>query len=128
MITITPTANDVGQRIDNFIKKTYPKLKLFQIQKYIRIKRLKVNEKKVNNDYRLQANDKIQLYINDNLLEKERSVKDYLLAPTTLDVVFEDKNILIINKPVGLVVHDDETKTTDTLSNRVMHYLFNKKE
>jgi 23S rRNA pseudouridine955/2504/2580 synthase len=60
--------NDAGQRLDSFIRKTFPKLSLLSIQKYIRTKNIKVNDKKSENKYRLVLGDEIKLYINDEFL------------------------------------------------------------
>ncbi len=119
--------NDANQRVDNFLKKSFPKLSLTQIYKYLRIKRIKVNGKKVDNKYQLKLNDKIELYVNDEFLTQDAK-EDFLLAKKPIDVVYEDQNILLVNKPVGLVVHDDETKTPDTLINRIKNYLIKKGE
>jgi 23S rRNA pseudouridine955/2504/2580 synthase len=128
MLKITIKTNDIDQRIDNFLKKTYPKLSTPMIYKYLRTKRIKVNGKKVEFDYHLNLNDLVELYINDELLSKKDKTTGFLAAPNKINVVYEDKNILIVNKPIALSVHDDDTKTTDTLINRVLHYLFDKKE
>jgi 23S rRNA pseudouridine955/2504/2580 synthase len=119
--------NDANQRIDSFIKKAFPKLSLTQIYKFIRIKRIKVNNKKIENNYRLVLNDKIDLYINDDFLSNEKSDNDFLKSHDDLNVVFEDENIIIVNKPIGIVVQPDEIQTFDTLSNRLLKYLYNKK-
>jgi 23S rRNA pseudouridine955/2504/2580 synthase len=128
MQTILINHNDVNQRIDNFIRKAYPKLSLGLIYRYLRIKRIKVNDRRIKPDYRLQHNDKLSIYINDDLLSKKKTYTDFLLAPNKLDIVYEDKNILLVNKPVGLVVHNDEKNKIDTLINRIQHYLYEKKE
>jgi 23S rRNA pseudouridine955/2504/2580 synthase len=128
MQTIIINKNDVDQRIDNFLKKTYPKITLSLIYRYLRTKRIKVNNKKILPNYRLRMDDKVYVYINDELLSKKESIKDFLLAPDKLSVVYEDNNILVVNKPKGLVVHEDESNKTDTLINRIKHYLYNKHE
>jgi 23S rRNA pseudouridine955/2504/2580 synthase len=53
---------------------------------------------------------------------------DFLLAPDALDVVYEDANIMLLNKGAGLAVHDFEGGGVDTLINRILKYLYNKKE
>jgi 23S rRNA pseudouridine955/2504/2580 synthase len=124
MRTVVINRNDSDQRIDNFLRKTFPKLTRNLIYRYLRTKRIKVNDIKVLPSYRLQHNDQLTVYINNELLSKNESTKDFLLAPTKLNIVYEDENILIVNKPVGLVVHSDESKKADTLINRIQHYLF----
>jgi 23S rRNA pseudouridine955/2504/2580 synthase len=128
MQTITINKNDVGQRLDSFLKKTFPKLSLSSMYRFIRTKRIKLNGKKADISTRLILNDKLELYVNDELLSKKISNDDFLIANSKLDVVFEDNNVIIINKPAGLVVHDDETKTANTLVNILKHYLYKKGE
>ncbi len=127
MKSVIVNKNDANQRIDNFVKKAFPKLSLTQIYKYLRIKRIKVNNKKAVINYQLQFNDKIDLYINDDLLSNDNK-KDYLLTNKPIDIIYEDNNILLVNKPVGLVVHEDDTKNPDTLLNRIKNYLIKKNE
>ncbi|GHU48283.1 hypothetical protein FACS1894218_4770 [Bacilli bacterium] len=128
MQTITIKKNDVDQRLDSFLKKTFPKLSLSSMYRFIRTKRIKLNGKKADISTRLILNDKLELYVNDELLSKKIANDDFLIANGKLDVVFEDNNVIIINKPAGLVVHDDESKTTNTLVNILKHYLYNKGE
>jgi 23S rRNA pseudouridine955/2504/2580 synthase len=128
MKSVKINTNDSNQRIDNFLRKSFPKLTLNSIYKYIRMKRIKVNEKRTEEKYILKQGDTVQLYVNDEFLTKNESSKDFLLVPKKLDVVYEDQNIILINKPVGLVVHDDDNNTVDTLTRRLQHYLYDKKE
>jgi 23S rRNA pseudouridine955/2504/2580 synthase len=119
--------NDIDQRLDSFLKKTFPKLSLNTLYKGIRTKRIKINNKKTNINYRLLLNDVIQLYINDDLLSREANSQDFLLAPNKVDVIYEDDNVLLANKPNGLISHSDISNSPDTLINRIKHYLYDKK-
>lgn len=119
--------NDSNQRLDKFIQKAVPRLPKTLLYKYIRLKRIKVNGKKSEISYKLKVGDLIELYINDEFFETS-SEKDFLLVPATIDVVYEDENILLVDKKPGLVVHEDNDNTLDTLINRVLHYLYNKNE
>lgn len=123
MKSYTIKENDANQRLDKFLTKAIPKLSKTLLYKYIRIKRIKVNGKKSEISYRLCPNDLVECYINDEFFETSNTM-DFLLVPSTLDVVYEDDNILLVNKKVGLVVHEDNENTTDTLINRVLHYLY----
>lgn len=67
------------------------------------------------------------LYINDEFFDSAKET-DFLTAPTSLDIVYEDKNLIIVNKKTGLVVHEDNDNTSDTLINRIKHYLYEKGE
>jgi len=125
MKSFTIKDNDQNQRLDKFLQKAVPRLPQALMYKYIRLKRIKVNKKKSDISYRLCSGDIVELYINDEFFEQS-SEKDFLLVPTSINIVYEDENILLVDKKAGLVVHEDNENTVDTLINRVLHYLYNK--
>lgn len=119
--------NDAGQRLDKFLTKSLPTLNQSLLYKYLRLKRIKVNRKRAEASYRLCEGDVLDLYINDEFFETDKSQKIPLpFTPVKLDIVYEDENILLINKPVGLVVHEDDAGSHDTLIKRVLQYLMQK--
>ncbi|MBR6873458.1 MAG: RluA family pseudouridine synthase [Ruminococcus sp.] len=121
--------NDAGQRVDKFITKAVPKLPQSLMYKYIRSKRIKLNGKRCAISDRLIEGDKMQLYINDEFFEDSSDDPlGFLSAPTSLDIVYEDENILLVDKKCGLVVHEDDRGSCDTLIRRILHYLYNKGE
>lgn len=120
--------NDAGQRADKFLEKAVPALPKNLMYRYIRIKRIKINGKRCEISQRINEGDLIELYINDEFFDGSSDKPGFLLAPSTLDIVYEDDNILIADKKCGLVVHEDEQKTPDTLINRIQHYLYDKGE
>lgn len=121
--------NDANQRLDKFMGKALPKMPISLLQKSIRKGRVRINGKKISDPkFMLTEGDILSLYINDEFFEKEPSKMDFLLAPDTFDIVYEDENILLLNKGAGLAVHDFEGGGVDTLINRVLKYLYNKKE
>lgn len=123
MKKIQINTNDASQRIDNFLLKSFPKLTKSLLYKAFRNKRIKVNSKKVDFDYRLVNKDVLELYINDEYLEKVSNT-NFMLSKDELNIVYEDRNVIILNKPINLVVHDDNDKqNVDTLINRVKKYL-----
>ena len=102
--------NDAGQRLDRFLSKAVPLLPPSLLQKYIRLKRVKVNGKGSKRDTRLCEGDLLQLYVNDEFFEKPNSENAFLtIAAPLLDVVYEDEHILLVNKRPGQVVHADES-------------------
>lgn len=119
--------NDAGQRLDKFIKKAVPDLPQNLMYKYIRLKRIKLNGKRCEISSRLNVGDKLEMYINDEFFSSEK-VQDFTSAPAQIDIVYEDENILLVNKKCGLVVHEDDDNTLDTLINRITHYLYDKGE
>ena len=121
--------NDAGQRLDRFVAKNLPLLPPALLQKYIRLKRIKVNGKGSKRDVRLNAGDVLQLYINDEFFDKPSEENMFLtLFNPQLDIVYEDENLLLVNKRPGLVVHADETEKVNTLINHIQAYLYQKRE
>ena len=120
--------NDAGQRLDRWLAKTLPLLPAPLAQKYIRLKRVKVNGKGSKRDVRLAVGDVLQLYINDEFFESVPTVYDFTYASKKLNIVYEDENIILLDKPEGLVVHPDNNEYRDTLIARVQRYLFEKGE
>lgn len=121
-------ANDANQRLDRFLSKAFDSMPKSLMYKYIRTKRIKVNGKRAEISTRLSEGDCLSLYINDELLTPSKPRYDFLSSPTKLDIVYEDENLMLVNKPEGLVVHPDNTEYRDTLIMRIQHYLYDKKE
>ena len=121
--------NDAGQRLDRFVAKTLPLLPPALLQKYIRLKRIKVNGKGSSRDVRLAVGDVLQLYINDEFFEQPNDENRFLSIFTpNLDILYEDENLMLVNKRPGLVVHADETEKVNTLINHIQAYLYQKRE
>ncbi len=120
--------NDSGQRLDKYITKSFPLLPKSLMYKYIRSKRIKINNKRCEISYRLQENDVITLYINDEFFAPTKPKYDFLGAGKSLKIVYEDENIFLIDKPTGLLSHPDEGEYTDTAITRVKRYLYEKGE
>ena len=121
-------ANDAGQRVSKFVEKTVPALPQSLLHKYFRLKRIKLNKKRCQPQDRLEENDVLELYINDEFFGEGRQDLVFLKVPDKINVVYEDENILLVDKKPGLVVHEDDDNTPDTLINRILHYLYNKGE
>ncbi len=73
--------NDAGQRLDRWLSKALPLLPAPLAQKYIRLKRVKVNGKGARRDVRLAAGDLLQLYINDKFLDRPSPENAFLSLP-----------------------------------------------
>ncbi len=127
MKEFTINKNDSGQRVDKFIEKAVPLLPKSLMYKYIRTKRIKLNGKRCEISTRLCENDLMQLYIGDEFFETPPD-RVFMSVPADISVVYEDGNILLCDKKNGLVVHEDDENTADTLINRILHYLYNKGE
>ena len=121
-------SNDAGQRVSKFIEKTVPALPQGLLYKSFRLKRIKLNKKRCQPQDRLSQGDLLELYINDEFFGEGRQDLVFLKVPDRIQVVYEDQNILLVDKKPGLVVHEDDDNTPDTLINRILHYLYNKGE
>ena len=121
--------NDAGQRLDRWLAKTLPLLPGPLAQKYIRLKRVKVNGKGSQRDVRLQVGDVLQLYINDEFFDQPREDNAFLAVfKPRLDIVYEDENLMLLNKRPGLLCHADEHEKVNTLITHIQAYLYQKKE
>ena len=129
MRELTIGKNDAGQRLDRFVAKSLPLLPSALLQKYIRLKRIKCNGIRAQRDQRLREGDVLQLYINDEFFDKPREDNLFLtLFKPSLTIVYEDENLMLLDKRPGLVVHADETEKVNTLINHIQAYLYQKRE
>lgn len=129
MREFTVGKNDAGQRLDRWLGKTLPLLPAPLAQKYIRLKRVKVNGKGSKRDYRLQEGEVLQLYINDEFFDVPREDNAFLSVFTPqLDIVYEDENLILCNKRPGLLCHPDQGEYVSTLITHIQAYLYQKKE
>lgn len=118
--------NSGGQRIDKFIAKLMPKLPKSMMYKGFRKKCVKLNGKHIKDgSVFIEEGDVLQLYFRDEFFENE---PEFRYIKPKLDIVYEDDNILVINKATGIVVHADERNTGITLINMVQSYLFENNE
>ncbi len=126
MKELTIGSNDAGQRLDRFLAKAVPLLPASLAQKYIRLKRIKCNGKRIERDARLEAGDVLQLYINDEFFDKPREDNAYLtVAAPKLNIVYEDDQILLVDKRPGLAVHPhDGAEYGRTLIDHIQSYLY----
>lgn len=122
--------NDAGQRLDRFVAKAAPLLPPALVQKYIRLKRVKVNGRGSRREVRLETGDAVQMYINDEFFQEPDDREDKFLSAfrAQLDILYEDENLLLVNKRPGLVVHADETEKVNTLVHHIQAYLYQNEE
>lgn len=130
MKEITITKNDAGQRLDRFLAKSVPLLPASLAQKYIRLKRIKLDGKRAQRDTRLCAGNVLQLYINDEFFDTPKPENAYLTVTTPkLNVVYEDENLLLVDKKPGQAVHPhDGAEYGKTLIDHIQAYLYAKGE
>ena len=119
--------NDSGQRVDKFLSKAMPQLPKSMMYRLIRKKDVKVNGKRCEISTKLTAGDELTVYVKDELAGGKKHDMSFLNVPAELDVVYEDSNIIIVNKPVGLDSHSSSS-FSDNLVDRIRHYLYDKNE
>lgn len=128
MILVRVTSKDANQRVDKYVKKYLNEAPLSFIYKLFRKKDVKINRHWVKENYILQDGDELSIYITDSQLEEFNKPKEIKKVDLNHPIIFEDENILIIDKPRGLLVHGDEHEKTLTLANEVLNYLYFKGE
>ncbi|MDD2892070.1 MAG: RluA family pseudouridine synthase [Candidatus Gracilibacteria bacterium] len=133
MKQFTITSNDSGQRLDKFLKKLMPNAALSLIYKLNRKNNVKVNRKREDNEYKLQEGDNVQLFIKDEeydlltIISKPLVQKSDKEGLNRKDIVYEDGELLIVNKNPGVIVHPGDFKTTElSLIAQVQDYLGSK--
>ena len=130
MKELTVTKNDAGQRLDRFLAKALPLLPASLCQKYIRLKRIKVDGKRADRDTRLVEGSVIQLYLNDEFFDTPKPENAYLtVTAPKLSLVYEDENLLLVDKKPGQAVHPhDGAEYGKTLIDHIQAYLYAKGE
>ncbi|MBE6037346.1 MAG: RluA family pseudouridine synthase [Clostridiales bacterium] len=125
MIKITITENEEKQRLDRFLKKYLRNAPLSYIYKLIR-KNVKVNGKRVSQETELLKGDELALYISEEEASSYFAVKKQGTAKRQFKIAYEDENVLIAEKPLGLLTHGTAEEKKDTLANQVIGYLVEK--
>lgn len=129
--------NDAGQRLDKFITKSLD-LPMSLLYKSIRLKKIKVNRKRAEASQKLEEGDTVQCFLADEFFEKgkkngfsetpEHTAEQLSRMNAKLDIIYEDENIILVNKPQGLSVHEDEDSKSNTLISYIQSYLYSKGE
>ena len=106
--------DDIGIRLDKLISIKFDDFSRVTIQRLIENGKIKVNEKEIKVSYKVQENDFIKI--------EEEEIKDTDLIPENipLDVIYEDNDILVVNKEKGMVVHPGNGNPNGTLVNAVL--------
>ena len=125
MRTITIMKNDAGQRLDKYLSKRFRTMPQSLMYKYLRTKYIKLNGRKAQPDMFLSEGDVLTLYIRDEFFEEPKNY-DFMKAGRELDIVYEDENIMLLDKKVGVICHQDSRYDSDTLNLRVLRYLYEK--
>ena len=104
----------VNKRIDAYMAEKYEDISRVTIQRLIETGKILVNGKKVKASYKVQVNDKITM-------EEEKAVEIELKAQDIpVEIIYEDRDIIVVNKPKGMVVHPANGNPDGTLVNAIM--------
>ena len=128
MRTIEIKENDSAQRLDKFLSKKFRGMPNSLLYKYLRTKRIKLNGKKAQPDTFLNEGDVLTLYISDEFFGESDEKRAFLRIIPNVNVVFEDKNIIVVDKPAGMLCHSDDREGFNTLINHIKAYLYEKGE
>lgn len=127
MKTIIIAELQSNKKIDKVIKENFPNMPVSAMFKAFRKKDIKVNGVRVKDDYIVRSGDILEIFIVDEILngvplEQENKQNN------SFSVVYEDKNLLVVNKAQGIPVHPDKEQATNTLIDLVQNYLQEKGE
>ncbi len=121
--------NDAGQRLDKFLTKAVKGLPASMMYKSIRTKKIKVNRKRAEQNYILREGDEIQLFLREEFFDApQKDVGAIERIKPKLSIVYEDENIMLLNKRPGVLVHEDADEGENTLVMHMKAYLFGKGE
>lgn len=124
MKSVTISERDNGTRLDKFILKTFDKMPKSLMFKEIRKKNIKVNRKRCTPEQILNTGDILELYLKDDVLQPRKKHYDFLKASKELDIIYEDENIILINKQSGVLCHASANDYTDNIVARLQRYMY----
>lgn len=116
MITFAAEADDVGKRIDVFAAENYEELSRSGLKKIIDAGGVTVNNKTVKANYKLRTGDIVTMNIPESV------PLEIIPQNIPLDILYEDDDVIVINKPQGMVVHPAPGHYTDTLVNALLYH------
>lgn len=132
MITRKVTAAESGKRLHRYLRMLMPNLPLGQIYKMIDRGKVRVNGKRKKQNYELATGDELTLFMDEEAFKTasagQRAKPKFVGIRANIDVVYEDDELLVVNKPSGELTHPDRTEQRNTLVNRVHAYLHRKGE
>ena len=129
MLTLKINKNDAGQRADKFLTKSLNAVPSSLLYKYLRLKKIKCNRKRLKPNDILREGDIIDLYIPEEFFPDFKSEKEpFMRLKPHIDVIYEDGNMLLVNKKPGMACIPDKNEDTNTLINHIKAYLYRKGE
>ncbi len=123
MIEIKISENEANQRVDKFLRKYLSDASLSYVYKLVRKKNIKLNGKRAKVDTILKEGDVLTLYISEENIRILKGKKTIKNIKKDFKIAYEDENIIIVEKPKGLLVHGTKDEKKNTLVNQVVAYL-----
>ena len=128
MRTLYIKEDDAGQRLDKFLSKAVKALPKSLMYKSIRTKKIKVNRKRTEIGYILNVGDTVELFLAEEFFADNAAEMSFTRLTPHLDIIYEDDNILLLEKQPGMIVHSDDEEEVNTLISHVKAYLYRKGE
>lgn len=110
------------KRLDVYINEQFPLIRPTNLNKFIRQNKVKVNGTKNIAGQKIVKGDVINLYLNDDMFIQPTKDNAFLFASSQVEILYEDDNLFVVNKPSGISVISDNWQEFDTLTNRIKHY------
>lgn len=126
MREITIDKNENEQRLDRFLKKYLAEAPQGFVYKMIRKKNVKLNGAKVQPETTIYEGDKIQLYLSDETIDKFIAKKEEIRSKIIPNIIYEDNNIILINKPIGILSHGASKEFEENIVDSMVSYLIQK--
>lgn len=111
---VTIDENDENKRLDSFLAEITPNLSRSKIQSFIKSGSVKINDTVKKPSYTLKENDRIEFEIPE---QEELTIPPQAIP---LDIVYEDENMLVVNKPSGMLTHPTPIEQENTLVNALL--------
>jgi len=118
--------NDSNQRLDRFLKKYMDEAGTGFIYKMLRKKNIKVNESKASPEMMIFEGDTIQLYLSDETIDKFIGTKEVRKSKLAPRIIYEDENLVLINKPAGILSHGAGEEFEENIVDSLITYLIQK--
>ena len=118
-----------GRRLTRFLQKAMPSATMGQIHRFLRLGRVKVDGRRANEETVLHENAVVDMYVEDEFFSQEEKADPfYSKIRPSLTILFEDGQVMILDKRAGLVCHPDEGEKVHTLLTYAQAYLYQKGE
>ena len=128
MRTLYIKQNDAGQRLDKFLSKAVKAMPKSLMYKCIRTKKINVNRNRCEIGYMLCEGDTVELFIAEEFFSENAAEEAFMKLTPHLNIIYEDANIMLLDKQPGLIVHSDDEEDVNTLISHIKAYLYRKGE